>query len=696
VESLPPASHVVDDLVKSVDRYDTVLRKLLDSHAPMKERTVILRTNAPWYDDNLREAKQLKRRLERKMVKTGKKSDKDAFVKQCKTYRRMLVEAKCNHHRKEVANCNDRQLFNFVKRMSSPSSQTYVLPDFESEGDLANDFVRFFHNKIRDLRNKLDNIVPPSISVDINDRCRSSFSSFNPVTEDDIRRLISQSTSASCSLDPIPTSLLKSCSDAVLPHITHIVNKSLSSGVIPDSLKSAQVKPLLKKPGLDRNDYKNYRPISNLKFLFKTIEKAAACQVKDYLDANGLHDAKQSAYRKFHSTETALVRIQNDLLRAVDRHQEAILVLIDYSAAFDTIDHRIILRRLQNRYGIVGTSLKWFKSYLMGRVQSVDIGGTLSDPFVLKEGVPQGSVFGPTIFTMYFAPIGDIINAHGVKYMKFADDSQLYLIFEPSERPDALSKIQECISDVRSWSVGDKLMFNDSKTEVIHITSKFVHSPPFPKVSIGDSLIDISCSAKNLGVIFNHTLDMKDHVKAIVKAASFAIYKIGQLTKYLDRKSIERLVHAFVSSRLDSCNSLLYGIPEKEIKQLQRVQNAAARLVTGTKKYDHISPVLKDLHWLPVRHRITYKIALMTFKSLHGMAPGYITELISRHKPSRTLRSSSAHLLKRPDIQKTITYGESSFTFAAPTIWNDLPADIRSITSLENFKRRLKTHLFKM
>jgi hypothetical protein len=239
-------------------------------------------------------------------------------------------------------------------------------------------------------------------------------------------------------------------------------------------------------------------------------------------------------------------------------------------------------------------------------------------------------------------------------------------------------------------------MFNDSKTEVIHLSSKFKKSPPFPKISIGDSEIDISSSAKSLGVIIDHDLQMKDHVKSVVRAASFAIYKIGQLSKYLDRDSIERLVHAFVSSQLDSCNSLLYGLPANEIMKLQRVQNAAARLVTRTKKYQHISPILQELHWLPVRHRITYKIALLTFKCLHGMSPTYITELVSQYKPSRTLRSSSELLLQRPHLYRTITYGSRPFSVAAPTIWNALPAEIRSINSLSEFKTALKTHLFKL
>ena len=622
------------DLAQSVDQYETVLRDLLDTHAPLKRRTVILRPNAPWYSDNLREVKQLKRKCERKMLKSGLEIDRQLYHHQCQVYRQILEKAKCDHHRNEVAKCSDRQLFSFVNRMSKPSGSR-ALPDYNSKKDLANDFGDFFHKKVRDLRNKLDNISPPELSVDVQDKCTVAFTSFHTITEDDVRKLITKSSSATCSLDPIPTALLKSCLDSTLPHITHIVNSSLVSGEIPQSLKSAQVAPLLKKPGLDRNVYQNYRPISNLKFLFKTIEKAAAIQVKEHLETHSLHAPKQSAYRQFYSTETALVRIQNDLLRAVDRHQEAILVLLDYSAAFDTIDHQTVIRRLRERYGINGTPLRWFKSYLTGRKQSVDIGGVLSDPRVLMEGVPQGSVFGPTIFSMYTAPIGDIISAHGLDHMTYADDTQIYLILNQSDRSNAISSLEKCICDVKSWSIRNKLMFNDSKTEVVHLSSKFKKSPSFPKISIGDLTIDISNSAKSLGVIIDNTLQMKAHIKGIVRAASFAIYRIGQLSKYLDRCSIERLVHAFVSSRLDCCNSLLYGLPVGEIAKLQRVQNAAARLVSRTKKHEHISPVLHDLHWLPIRHRIAYKIALLTFKSIHGMSPDYITELIPQYNTSQ-------------------------------------------------------------
>ena len=442
------------------------------------------------------------------------------------------------------------------------------------------------------------------------------------------------------------------------------------------------------------NEFKNYRPISNLKFISKVIERVVSAQLTTYLQLHNLNGPKQSAYRQFHSTETALIRVQNDLLRAIDKHQEAVLVLLDYSAAFDTIDHQLLIKRMRERYGITGVALKWFTSYLHDRIQTINIQNVLSDDLPLCTGVPQGSVLGPQLFTLYTAPLGDVITAHGVNYMTYADDTQLYMVLNRNDRSNGISQVEQCIQDVKAWSVRNKLMLNDSKTEVIFISSRFVKCLPFPKITIGDSIVDISSTIKSLGVTFDKTLDMKTNVRSIVQAASLAIFKIGRLRKYLDTKSVERLIHAFVSSRLDYCNSLLYGLPANEIAKLQRVQNSAARLVTRSKKHEHITPILKNLHWLSIQQRIIFKIALITFKALNCMAPLYITDLLSDYHPSRSLRSASQSLLCSPSVN-TSYYGNRSFSVAAPLIWNQLPYGIRKSTSLNSFKKSLKTHLFR-
>ena len=206
-----------------------------------------------------------------------------------------------------------------------------------------------------------------------------------------------KSSSSSCSLDPIPTWILKKCINELSPVITKIVNLSFKNGVFPDSLKTAHITPLINKPSLDGENLKKYRPVANLKFLAKTVERACASQIQHYLATNNLLGNTQSAYRSNRSVETALVRVYNDLLLAIDKGKEAMLILLDYSAAFDTINHNTFLNRLTHRFGITGSLLNWFSSYFKDRSQYISIEKTLSSKHVPLQGVPQRSLIGPFV-----------------------------------------------------------------------------------------------------------------------------------------------------------------------------------------------------------------------------------------------------------------------------------------------------------
>ena len=211
-----------------------------------------------------------------------------------------------------------------------------------------------------------------------------------------------------CSMDPIPTPLLKDCVGSLVPVITRIINMSLATGEIPTCFKLAKVTPPLKKKSLDKDVYKNYRPVSLLCFLSKLLERCAK---------NNLHSSTQSAYRPGYSTETALLKVHNDVLRAVDDHRQAVLVLLNLSAAFDTIDHQILLQRLQLRFGVSGTVLRWFSAYLKDLSQTVSINNVDSDQHNIMWGVPQGSVCGAPLFTLYTIPISDIISRHKFQHI---------------------------------------------------------------------------------------------------------------------------------------------------------------------------------------------------------------------------------------------------------------------------------------
>jgi len=306
-----------------------------------------------------------------------------------------------------------------------------------------------------------------------------------------------------------------------------------------------------------------------------------------------------------------LLRVSNDINLALDNHDDVVLVLLDLSSAFDTIDHSVLMDRLYTRFGLRGTALAWIKSYLSNRSQAVVIKDVHSFSAKLTCGVPQGSVLGPLLFSLYVAPIEDIIIAHSLQSMIFADDMQMYLVMQRSEQSSCLSKLEFCVQDILSWIANNKSLCNSS--EILHFSSRYLQRQPIAAVNIAGSEIKTSVNARDLGVTLDQCLTMSTHVSNLCKSASFALKRIGNIRQYLDQPSTEKLVHAFVSSKLDYCNSLLYGLPDKEISKIQHIQNSAAQLVTKARRADHITPILRKLHWLPVRKRFIFKILLFTF-----------------------------------------------------------------------------------
>lgn len=224
-----------------------------------------------------------------------------------------------------------------------------------------------------------------------------------------------------------------------------------------------------------------------------------------------MHEPMQSAYRSHHSTETALVRVCNDILCAVDERKAVILILLDLSAAFDTIDHEILIDRLRHRLGISGTSLEWFRSYLADRTQSIHIQGETSGEAYLHFGVPQGSVMGPLLFILYTAPLGDIARRHGLELHLYADDTQVYITFQPKTEMDgqeAMRRINACVAEIRAWMIQNLLQINDGKTEAIVICSPHLRSKVnISHLEVGAAEIVPSDFVRNIGAFLDQSLN---------------------------------------------------------------------------------------------------------------------------------------------------------------------------------------------
>ena len=345
----------------------------------------------------------------------------------------------------------------------------------------------------------------------------------------------------------------------LLPLITAIINNSTTSGVNPCLYRKAIVRPLLKKTGLDPNEYKNYRPVSNLFFISKLIEKAA----RTLFSQNNLLDIYQSGYRMYHPTETVLLKITNDILMNQNEQCSTALVAIDLSAAFDLVNHSIFLERLYTYYGISGTALEWFRSYLSGRTQSVVITGVHSKEKMLDHGVPQGSILGAILYTLYIRAISHILEHHRVLYHTHADAIQLYVKFDresPSGMQIAINRLEDCLLDVSHWMVHNGLKLNNYKTEWLI----FNGNQEFSKgVTVGVETIKQSTSIRNLGVRLEPDLTMLPHINDTCRSGYYHLRRINKIRKYLSDCGTKTLIQALVISRMDYCNSIYNGLPIK-------------------------------------------------------------------------------------------------------------------------------------
>ncbi len=389
-----------------------------------------------------------------------------------------------------------------------------------------------------------------------------------------------------------------------------------------------------------------------------------------------------------------MLHVLNDIYSAIDAKRAVTLVGLDISAAFDTISHELLLRRLDTDFGVRSVAACWLRSYLSDRRQFVKIGRHSSASSTCTSGVPQGSVLGPLLFSTYVTPIGSVIKSHGVNYHQFADDTQLYVAIDTSCSSAALGRLAASSDALRRWFLENDLMLNGDKSEAVFFgtTAQLKSVESVNTVSIAGSVLPVSRTIRSLGVSLDCHLRFDTHARAVAKACTHHTLALRHVRHMLSREVATTIACSIVASRLDFCNSLMYGAPAMTLDKLQRVQNTLARVVTLNSRRASSNPLLQSLHWLPIRERIRFKVATLTYKVRTASTPVYLHSLLNPSTIPRHLRSSNAPRFTVPRTRTELC--RRAFSVAAPVVWNSLRDSVVNSDSYNDFRKQLKTFLF--
>ena len=568
-------------------------------------------------------------------------------------------------------------------------------PSHDCDFDLANQFNQTFSDKVYDIRQSLEQvsvISDQSVSVPTVPEPSSSISvldTFTPTDIDEICLIIKNNGVKTGHGDVLTPSLIKQHLDVLCPHFVQLVNLSLSSSCC-DGIKEAHVIPILKALNLDKNDLTNYRPVSLLSFISKLTERVVHSRINAHLSANSLHNHSQYGYKKNHSCETLLLKLVDDILVAVDQKFGVVVMIIDLSAAFDTVDHSILLNMLQFKYHITGPALKWLKSFLSGRTKRVRVGDCLSESFVVNFGVAQGSVLGPLLFNLYCSSISEVFVSCGFGCMGYADDNIGVRVFPAYASISNFTEIiPNCLRSLKRWANSHFLKLNASKTQLMVFgNSSFMSSFNFHTIRDFDgSIIPVAKQVKLLGITLDSSLSFDLYISEVVSLVNLILRNIRSIRRYLNKSAIESLVHSLITSKLDVCNSLFLGITKRNLCKLQLLQNSALRCVLNLPPHSPLSQHFVNLHWLHVEKRVYFKYITVIYKCINNMAP---LQLSSKIQVSCPLQMT----LKTDLFLPTSSWGKRAFSYMAPRCWNALPFELRIIPTLESFKTHLKTYLF--
>ena len=704
--------HDKDNMEEAVKVWEELFMEVINNHMPIRHKRVKNRS-CPWMCPEIIELikdrdkqKNKARKVKIELLKTQEESTKielkEKHEKLWNKYRKLR-----NHVTLKIRKCK-RSYFSDKLASAKTSSEMWnvlksVLPhsssnssqhkSSNSDGSEANVFNQYFANIGSELASNIpsaSNQSQTSFQVDSSSSSTQTSPkfSFQTVSEDEVSNLISSmENKKSVGVDGISMHMLKISAPAIVPCLTYLFNKSLSVGDFPLRWKQAKIIPLHKSG--DKTLPCNYRPIAILPSVSKILEKIAGKQFSDFLKSRNILSDKQSGFRQKHSTVTALTRVSDDWLNASDNGKYTGAVLIDMKKAFDTVDISILLKKIM-RAGAQGSSLAWFESYLTNRQICTYFCSEMSEFVDVNYGVPQGSILGPLLFTLY---IDDIVQqVEHCDLQLYADDTILYYSHEDVNCIDYF--LNSDLKRIHDWMCSNKLSLNVDKTECILFgTRSMLTKRKNLNVQISGKLIQCKEAVKYLGVIIDQELKWNDHIEYLCKRISKLVNFLGRLRVFINEHNLKLIYRTIILPLFDYADVVYDSSNLKYTDRLQKLQNRAGRIILGINPYKHISnhELHQLLNWESLKSRRVKHTVSLVYKSLNNLSAPYMQNSFQFVSHPYNLRSDGNLSLPKPHTD----YCKRMFSYRGASSFNNLPRDAKSSISYSLFLKEIDQHILK-
>ena len=664
----------------------------LDKHAPIRTKRISTKKRSPWITHELIRKMHTRDYFKKRFVLTRNIEDWHKYKKARNDANSSIKRAKQAYFRSnlELNKADPRKAWRLINdllsRQSGPTSISEIKLENQrlaSGPDIAEAFNKHFTSVGPTLASEIHQDLSNDPCAHIPDTGHSF--SFEPIAIAETTKLLRElDGSKATGLDKIPCKILKIAGDIISPSLTKIFNQSLSLGIFPDDWKVAKVNPTFKKG--QRSDLQNYRPISIISGVAKVFEKAVFSQIYKYFNDYELLTNCQSGFRPQHSTQTALLETINSWAFNIDKGLVNGVIFIDLKKAFDTIDHGIIISKLA-KYGFTQKPLTWFQSYLEARSQITYVNGYCSSSGLLRCGVPQGSILGPLLFLVY---INDLPNSldQGISRM-YADDTSISVAV--SHIPDLDLLLNNELRNVDAWLKTNKLSLNTAKTEFMTIGSRQKLSTQKRhtfNIHIQGKEIKKVHHTKSLGVHLDENLSWREHITDVSKKVSSGIGALKRTRSIIDLDTANKIYQALIEPYFDYCSLVWDSLGTNLAEKLQKLQNRAARVVSGLSLEEPSQNILDLLGWDKLHIRRTKQKAKLMFKTTKKMVPSYLHSIFSTSKTQYKTRDSENKLaLPKPRTN----YLKNSLAYSGAKLWNSLPSDLRKADNLHSFNRGLNS-----